>query len=84
MLLHHVEFMDWPNAALSMDMRGAPVSVKGVWAKREPGSINKSQLTMPSIESAYLNLNLYANTNPNFQRNVIEKMMEISKKMQNS
>ena len=35
---------------------------------------------MPSIESAYLNLNLYANTNPNFQRNVIEKMMAISKK----
>ena len=40
----------------------------------------KPHFTMPSIESAYLNLNLYANTNPNFQRNVIEKMMEISKK----
>eukprot|EP00944_MAST-04C_sp_MAST-4C-sp1_P012281 g12281.t1 len=40
----------------------------------------KPHFTMPSIESAYLNLNLYANTNPNFQRNVIEKMMAISKK----
>ena len=51
MLLHHVEFMDWPNAALSMDMRGAPVSVKGVWASgtTEPGSIIRKAGTYDAI-----------------------------------
>ena len=31
-------------------------------------------------DSAYLNLNLYANTNPNFDRKVIERLFRISQK----
>ena len=39
--VHVVEIMDWPNAAISMDTRGASASAKGAWAgaTREPGSI---------------------------------------------
>ena len=74
---------DLRNAFPSMHMREASANAKARSGKVHQGSVNsfrKPDLTMPSIESAYLNLNLYANTNPNFQRNVIEKMMAISKK----
>ena len=83
------QIMDWRNAAISMDVEGSIGQRERSLGRRPQGNrpvlFGKPHFTMPSIESAYLNLNLYAyNTNPNFQRNVIEKMMEISKKMQNS